>query len=195
MLLMEALDHHRKSLVLILLKQTQNFVSSLHIIMLITVDCMFLSCHVRVSKWIHVLQLPECLEVLAQNKRNIWNLSECNRTQTHNHLVHKWTLDHLAKTDPTIRLSGYRSSTVTVTDNSYLIVNWKKVFKFKADNKNFNFPTQFCLRSISNGFSPTDPREVSLNGNVYKFSINYNSVDKSDTLNIHKYLMNKNKIK
>ena len=24
-------------------------------------------------------------------------LSDCNRTQTHNHLLHKWTLDHLAK--------------------------------------------------------------------------------------------------
>ena len=23
-------------------------------------DCMFLSCHVRVSEWIHTLQLPEC---------------------------------------------------------------------------------------------------------------------------------------
>ena len=25
----------------------------------------------------------------------------------------------------------------------------EKVFKFKADNKNVNFPTQFCLGSIS----------------------------------------------
>ena len=28
-------------------------------------------------------------------------------------------------------------------DNSYLFVNGKEIFKFKADNKNVNFPTQF----------------------------------------------------
>ena len=40
--------------------------------------------------------------------------------------------------------------------NSYLFVNGKKeTFKFKAGNKNVNFPTQFFLRSISNWFSAT----------------------------------------
>ena len=79
-------------------------------------------------------------------------------------------------------------------DNSYLFVNGEKVFKFKVDNKKFNFPTQFCLGSISNGFSAIKSREVSLNGNVYDFPVDYNSIDKSDILNIHKYLMNKNNI-
>ena len=31
--------------------------------------------------------------------------------------------------------------------------------------------------------------------NVYSFLVDYNSVDKSDMLNIHKYLMTKNNIK
>ena len=35
-------------------------------------------------------------------------------------------------------------------DNSYLFVIGKKIYKFKASNKNVNFPSQFCLRSISN---------------------------------------------
>ena len=43
-------------------------------------------------------------------------------------------------------------------DNSCLFVNGKKVFKFKADNKSFNFPIQLCLGSISNGFSNTETR-------------------------------------
>ena len=73
-------------------------------------------------------------------------------------------------------------------DNSYLFVNRKALFKFKADNKNVNFPTQFCLGSICNGFNATESREVSLNENVY-------SIDKSDILNIHQYLMIKNNIK
>ena len=34
-------------------------------------------------------------------------------------------------------------------DDSYLFVNRKKIYKFKADNKHFNFPVQFCLGSIS----------------------------------------------
>ena len=80
-------------------------------------------------------------------------------------------------------------------DNSYLFVNGKEIFKFKADNKNVNFPTQFCLGSIFNRFSNTDSREVSLNGNMYDFSVDYNSFNKSDILNIDKYLMNKNNIK
>ena len=51
-------------------------------------------------------------------------------------------------------------------DNSCLFVNRKEIFKLKADSKNFNFLTQFCLGRISNGFSATESREVSLNVNV-----------------------------
>ena len=67
-----------------------------------------------------------------------------------------------------------------------MLVNGKEIIKFKADNKNVNFATQFCLGSISDGFSATQSREVSLNGNVYDFSVYYNSIDKFDILNIHK---------
>ena len=80
-------------------------------------------------------------------------------------------------------------------DNSYLFVNGKEVFKFKADNKNANFPTQFCLWKISNGFSATESKELSLNENVYDLSVANNSIDKSDILKIHKYLKVKNNIK
>ena len=38
-------------------------------------------------------------------------------------------------------------------DNSFLFVYGKEIFKFKANNTNVNFPTQFCLGSMSNGFS------------------------------------------
>ena len=80
-------------------------------------------------------------------------------------------------------------------DNSYLFVNRKEVFKFEADNKNVNFSTQFCLRSISNGFTNTESKEVSLNWNVFDFSVDYNAIDKSDIINIHKHIMTKNNIK
>ena len=74
-------------------------------------------------------------------------------------------------------------------ENSNLFVNEKEIFKFKADNKNVNFPTQFCLGGKSSGFSVTEFREISLNGNVDDFTVDYNSIDKFDKLNIHKYLM------
>ena len=51
-------------------------------------------------------------------------------------------------------------------DNSYLFVNGKEIYKFKADNKNVNFPTQFCLGNISNKFDAVHSREVCLKGNV-----------------------------
>ena len=44
--------------------------------------------------------LYSCLnvkELLAQNRREMWSLSECNWTRTHNHLVRKRTLNHLDK--------------------------------------------------------------------------------------------------
>ena len=66
---------------------------------------------------------------------------------------------------------------------------------FKVNNKNVNFPTKFCLGSISNWFDDTDSREASLKGNEFDFSVDYNGIDKSDISNIHKDLMVKNNIK
>ena len=75
-----------------------------------------------------------------------------------------------------------------------MFVNGKEISEFKADNKNVNFPTWFCLGRTSDGFNTTESREVSLNGNVYDFSVDYNSIDKSDILNIRKYLITKDYI-
>ena len=80
-------------------------------------------------------------------------------------------------------------------NNSNLFVNAKEIFKFKADNKIINFPTQFCLGSTYNGFGATKSRKVSLKVNAYAFSVGYNAIGKSDILNIHQYLMAKNNIK
>ena len=38
-------------------------------------------------------------------------------------------------------------------DNSHLFGNGKEFFNFKANNKNVNFPTQFCLGGISDDLS------------------------------------------
>ena len=44
-------------------------------------------------------------------------------------------------------------------NNSYVFVNGKEIFKFKANNKNVNFLTQFSLGSISNRFGAIDFRK------------------------------------
>ena len=66
--------------------------------------------------------------------------------------------------------------------NNNLFVNGKQILKFKADNKNVNLPIHFYLGSVSNGFSATEFREVSSNGNVYDFSVDYQSVYNYDIL-------------
>ena len=63
-------------------------------------------------------------------------------------------------------------------DNSDLFVNGQEICKFKVSNGNDNFPIWFCLGSIPDRFSASESRQVSLNGNVYDFSVDYNSIDK-----------------
>ena len=52
-------------------------------------------------------------------------------------------------------------------DNDYLFVNGKEMIKSTKKM----FPTHFCLEGISDEFSATESREVSLNRNVYDFSV------------------------
>ena len=55
--------------------------------------------------------LYSCLnikELFAQSMREMWNLSYCNWTGTQNHLVRKWTMNHLAK------LSEYLSCVLSI---------------------------------------------------------------------------------
>ena len=68
-----------------------------------------------------------------------------------------------------------------------------KYLRLKPTINMLTFQNNF--KNISDGFSATDSREISLNRNVYDYSVNYNSIDKSDILHIHKYLMTKNDIK
>ena len=79
-------------------------------------------------------------------------------------------------------------------DNSYLFINGTEIYKFKADNKYVNIPTQFCPGSRSNKFDNVKSEKVSFKENVYDFSVDYDTNDKSDILNIHKYLKFQNNV-
>lgn len=49
--------------------------------------------------------------------------------------------------------------------------------------------SQFCLGSISNKFDYVQLEEVSIKERIYDFLVDLNTIDKSDILNIHKYLI------
>ena len=55
-----------------------------------------------------------------------------------------------------------------------MFVDTKEICKFIADNKNVNFPTQFCLGIISNAFDAVESR-VKIE-NVYDFQLDYNVI-------------------
>ena len=44
-------------------------------------------------------------------------------------------------------------------DNSYLFVNGIEILKFKATNKNANYPTQFFLGDLFEKFDAVESRE------------------------------------
>ena len=52
-------------------------------------------------------------------------------------------------------------------DNSYLLFNRKEILNLKRTIELLTFQLGFVC--IANGFSNTEPREVSLNENVYEF--------------------------
>ena len=68
-------------------------------VLICTVHLTICSCHVTYM-FQREYTLYICLnikELLARSRREIWSLSDCNWTRIHNHLVHKRTLNYLAK--------------------------------------------------------------------------------------------------
>ena len=63
------------------------------------------------------------------------------------------------------------SSSHYIGDESYLYVNKTKICKFEA-NDNISW-YDFCLGHVSKYFSKDEQSEISLNGTVYDFSIDY----------------------
>ena len=49
------------------------------------------------SEWIRTPYLANVKNLLTQNNRHIQNLMDCNKIGTHDHLVRKGTLNHLAQ--------------------------------------------------------------------------------------------------
>ena len=77
--------------------------------------------------------------------------------------------------------------------NSYLFVNGREIIKFKAKDSKI-IATPLCLGNISKDWSVDNIKDTGLNGYVYNFSVDYDSIDVDHIKGIHQYFMAKNSI-
>ena len=78
--------------------------------------------------------------------------------------------------------------------NSYVFINGIKIYKFKAKNSEIN-TAPLCLGNVLKDFSVDNMKKTGLYRYACNFSVNYDSIDVDDILDIHKYLMKKHNIK
>ena len=74
--------------------------------------------------------------------------------------------------------------------NSYLFVDGTEIIKFKTKDSEI-IPYSLCLGNISKDWTNDNMKKTGFNGYIYDFSTDYNVINKSDILDIHKYLMKK----
>ena len=74
--------------------------------------------------------------------------------------------------------------------NSYLFVNGREIYKFKAKDSEI-VASPLCLGNISKDWSTDNMKRTGLNGYVYDSSLDYDATDVDDMKDIHKYLMKK----
>ena len=74
--------------------------------------------------------------------------------------------------------------------NSSLYANGMKIYQFKAKGSDIKqYP--LCLGNVSKDFTVDNMNKIELREYVYHFSIDYNTNDTSDIVDIHKYLKKK----
>ena len=77
--------------------------------------------------------------------------------------------------------------------NSYLFVNDKEIYKFKAKDSEI-VASALCLGNILKDWSVDNMKDNGFNGYVYDFSIDYDAIAVDDINDFHKSLMKKNNI-
>ena len=78
--------------------------------------------------------------------------------------------------------------------DSYLFINGTEIIKFKAKDSEI-IANPLCLGNISNEWLVNNMKEAGFKGYVYDLSIDYDGIEGSNILDVHKYLMGKNEIK
>ena len=67
------------------------------------------------------------------------------------------------------------------------------IVKVKAKDSEI-VPYSLCLGNISKDWTNDNMKKTGFNGYIYDFSTDYEAINKSGTVDIHKYLMKKNDI-
>ena len=75
--------------------------------------------------------------------------------------------------------------------NSYIFLNGVETHKLKANDPQIN-ATPSCLVNVWKNFSVIKLKKTGLYRYVFDFSVDYDSIDIDDILDIYKYLMVKN---
>ena len=78
-------------------------------------------------------------------------------------------------------------------NKSFFFVNETKICQFKAKKSEIK-PYSLCLGNISKIVRANNMKKTGLNGYVHDFSVDYNIIDSSNIIVIHKYLMEKHNI-
>ena len=68
--------------------------------------------------------------------------------------------------------------------NSYLFINGRKIYKFKAKDSKIA-ATPFSLGNISKDWTVDNMKNAELNGCVYDFSVDYDAAAVDDISDIH----------
>ena len=71
-----------------------------------------------------------------------------------------------------------------------MYANGVKIYQFKVKDSEIRLYPLF-LDKISKGFAVNNITKTGLNGYVYDFPVDYNTIDVSDTVEVHKYLLKK----
>ena len=77
--------------------------------------------------------------------------------------------------------------------NSYLFVNGTEIYEFEAKDSEIA-ASPLCLGNISKDFSVDNMKRTGFTGYVYDFSVDYDPIANDDIKDIHKYLLERNKI-
>ena len=70
-----------------------------------------------------------------------------------------------------------------------MFVNGTEIHKFTAKDSMI-VPNDLHLGNVSKDFSAINMKKTGFNGYIYEFSVDYDSIDVDDILDIHKYSMN-----
>ena len=91
-------------------------------------------------------------------------------------------------------LTAQKEYSINFTELKKIFVNSVKIYKLKVKDSKIN-AAPLWLGNASKDFSVDNKKKTGLYGYVYDFSVDYDSIDVDDILNIHNFLMKKHNIK